>query len=124
METTMKASGPTPRWVKWCFSHPWYEWLGWLVEAALFFTFISVIYTQFAESEIRGGWVMILLTLLVCGPGIWILFGYKPQPGSKFGKHDIGLIICFAIWIILLGYLFFWNVQFYPGPFGSPHLTD
>lgn len=123
MENIM-SSGAVPKWAQWCFRQRWYLWLGWLVEAALLITFLSVTYTQFAESEIRGGWVMALLTVLTCGPGIWILLAYKPQPGSKFGKYDIGLIICLAIWVILFGYLFFWDVQFYPGPFGSPHLSD
>ena len=123
MENIMSSSA-VPKWVRWCFRQRWYSWLGWLMEAALLITFISVTYTQFAESEIRGGWVMILLTLLTCGPGIWILLGYRPEPGSKFGKYDIGLIICFAIWFAIFGYLFFWDVQFLSGPFGSPHLSD
>jgi len=123
METTIKPSSPIPNWVHWCFERPWYMWLGWLAETALLFTFISVVYTQFAEGEVRGGWVMIVMTLLTCGPGIWILLGYRPEAGSTFGKYDIGLIICFAIWFAIFGYLFFWNVEFYPGPFGSPHLS-
>jgi len=119
METTMKVSRPAPKWLQWFLDLTWYECLGWLVEFSMLFVLLAVVYTQFAEGEPRGGWVMLLITILFCQPGIWILLGYKPQPKSKFGKYDIGLIICFAIWGVLLALLVGWEVQFYPGPFGD-----
>jgi hypothetical protein len=112
METTMKGSKPVPKWLHWVWDLTWYEWLGWIMECSLLFLFLSVVYTQFAEDEPRAGWVMLLITILFCQPGIWILLGYKPQPKSKFGKYDKGLIICFAIWGVLLALLVGWEVQF------------
>ena len=117
----MKAERSVPKWVQWLLNLAWYEWLGWIVEVFLLATFIVVTQTQFAEDESRGGWIMILLTILFCGPGIWLLLGYKPQPGSKFGKFDIGAIICFAIWAVLLFYIIVPLPEFVTGPFGSPN---
>jgi len=122
VEAVAESKTSIPKWIQWAFRQPWYLWLGWVMEAAILFVFLSVMYTQFAQQEPRAGWVILLLTLVFAAPGVWILLGYKPEPGSKFGKHDIGLIICFAIWIALFGYTLFWDVQFYPGPYGSPHV--
>jgi len=122
MEAITESRRIVPKPVQWAFSQPWYLWLGWFMEAAILFIFLSVTYTQFAQDEARAGWVMLLLTVVFAGPGIWILLGYKPGSGSKFGKYDIGLIVCFAIWIALFGYTLVWDVQFFPGPFGSPHV--
>lgn len=121
-QVTLKTSRSTPQWVDWIFRYPWFEWAGWGMVAGLLFVFLSVVYTQFAEGEPRAGWVMLLLTAVFTAPGIWIMLFYNPKPGSRFGKHDIGLIVSFAIWIILFGYLLFWEVQYLPGPYGSPHL--
>lgn len=123
MEIAEKRKLSVPGWVYGAFSRPWYLWLGWLMEAGILFVFLSVAYTQFAEDEPRAGWVMLLLTLVFGGPGLWVLTGYKPQPGSKFGKFDIGLIVCFALWVALFGYLMFWNVAFLESPFGTPNIT-
>lgn len=123
MDLAEKQNGFVPKWVQWAFKHPWYLWIGWLLESGLLFVFLSVTYTQYAEDEARAGWVMILLTLIFCGPGLWVLLGYKPQVGSRFGKYDIGLLVCFALWIGLLGYALLWDVQFYQSPFGTPHVT-
>ena len=120
METTMKTSTPIPKWLQWFLDLRWYEWLGWIVEFGLFATFVVVTHTQFAEDEPRAGWIMILLTILLAGPGLWLLLGYKPKAGTKFNKFDIGAIICFAIWAILLFYLILPLPKFVPGPFGSP----
>jgi hypothetical protein len=122
MEAISESRKIVPKPIQWAFSQPWYLWLGWFMEAAILFVFLSVMYTQFAQDEARAGWVMLLLTVVFAGPGIWILLRYRPESGSKFGKYDIGLIICFAIWIALFGYTLLWDVQFYPGPFGSPHV--
>jgi len=119
MDTTMKKLTPTLRWLQWLLRPRWYEWLGGIVEASLLFVFAAVTYTQFAEDEPRAGWIMILLTILFAGPGIWLVFGYRPKEQSGFGKFDVGLIICFAIWGVLLSFLLGWKVHFYPGPFGA-----
>ncbi len=98
----------------------WHEYLGWVVELALIGTLVTVTVTQFLEDEIKAGWVMILLTLLICVPGVWLLLGYRPQPGSRFGKVDAGAILCFIIWIVLFAMLTGWQIEFESGPFGSP----
>jgi len=115
METTMKASTPTPKWLQWFLDLRWDAWLGWITEAVLVVTFVVITYDQFAEGLTRSGWLMILLTVLFCGPGLWLLLGYKPQIGSKFGKYDVGAIICFTIWVSLLLYFLAWNVDFQTG---------
>jgi len=120
MDTTIKRSKPTPKWVQVLVNLTWYEWLGWFIKIGLLVTFIVVTHTQFAEDEPQAGWIMILLTILLAGPGFWILLGYRPKPGSKFNKFDIGAIICFALWAIVLLYLTIPLPDFVPGPFGSP----
>ncbi|MDD5205222.1 MAG: hypothetical protein PHS17_07360 [Desulfobacterales bacterium] len=115
-----RKSSPVPGWVQRLLDLTWYEWLGWLLELGLLATFVVVIQTQFAEGEPRAGWIMILLTILLTGPGVWILLGYKPLPGSGFNKHDVGAIICFAIWLAIMIYLVGPTPTFEPGPFGNP----
>ena len=120
MEATAKSSRTVPVWVQTLLDLKWYEWLAWIIQIGLIATFIVVTHTQFAEDEPRAGWIMILLTILFCGPGIWLFLGYRPEPGSKFGKYDVGLIVCVAIWAILLFYMIVPLPEFGPGPFGSP----
>lgn len=120
MESVVSQSRPIPNWASRLLSLRWYEWLGWFLETGLVSTFILVTVTQFLEDEARGGWVMIVLTILFCAPGVWILLGYKPALGSKLGKQDIGLAIAFAIWAILFIYLIGFMPQHEQGPFGSP----
>ncbi len=120
METVVNASRSIPQWASRLLAVRWYEWLGWLLQAGLTVTFILVTIQQFLEDEIRGGWVMILLTILFCAPGAWILLGYKPEPSSRLGKYDIGLAIAFAIWIILFVYFLGFLPQHEQGPFGNP----
>ncbi len=120
METVSSELRPIPQWASRLLAVRWYEWLGWLLEAGLTFTFILVTVTQFLEDEVRGGWVMIVLTILFCGPGAWILLRYKPAVGSKLGKQDVGLAIAFAIWAVLFIYLIGFMPQHEQGPFGSP----
>ncbi len=120
MEMTEMKSSPVPGWVQRLLGLSWYEWLGWILELGLLVTFVIVCQTQFAEGEPRAGWMMILLTILMVGPGAWILLGYRPAPGSRFNKYDIGAIICFAIWVIIMFYLVGPTPSFEPGPFGNP----
>ena len=115
METTMKAHKAVPQWLQWFVDLTWYEWLAWIAEAVLVVTFVWITADQFAENLSRAGWIMVLLTILTCGPGLWLILGYRPAPGEKFGKYDIGAIICFAIWAIMLAYLLIWTVDFQPG---------
>ncbi len=118
METAIKASNRIPEWVQRLVGLRWYQWLGWFVELGLIATFVVVTQTQFAEEEPRAGWIMSVLTVLFCGPGIWLLLGYKHVPG-KFSKYDIGAIVCFAIWAIVMLYLVVPLPAFEPGPFGA-----
>jgi len=96
-------------------SHTWFEWLAWITEVVLFGTFALIAYDQFAERSFTAGWMMILLGILFCGPGLWLLLGYRPAEGSKFGKYDIGAIVCLALWSVLLFYFLAWTVDFQPG---------
>jgi len=110
-----------PKWVMRLVGLTWYEWLAWIIQAGLVATFVVVTSTQFQESEARAGWIMILLTILFGGPGFWLLLKYRPAPGSKFNSFDVGAIICFAVWAILLFYLIVPLPQAGgPTPFGSP----
>jgi hypothetical protein len=120
MEAMTNASRPVPQWVSRLLAVRWYEWLGWLVEAGLTITFISVAVTQFLEDEQRGGWIMIVLTILTCVPGAWILLKYKPAAGSNLNKFDAGLAIAFGIWAVFFIYLIGFMPQHEQGPFGSP----
>lgn len=120
METVCNEVRPAPRWASRLLAMRWYEWLGWLLEIGLASTFILVTVTQFLEDEMRGGWVMIVLTVLFCGPGVWILLKYKPAPDSKLGRQDAYLAVAFAIWTILFVYLIGFMPQHEQGPFGSP----
>lgn len=121
MDTAVSQSKPIPKWLSRLLGVRWYEWLGWLLEVGLTITFISVAVTMFFEDETRAGWVMIILTVLFCGPGAWILLKYRPADGSTFGKHDLGLAIVFAIWAILFIYLVGPMPTHEPGPFGNPY---
>lgn len=118
MEATVKESKKVPKWLQRLIDLTWYEGLAWIIEAGLAVTFILITYDQFGEGFHRAGWVMILLTLLFAGPGFGLLLWYRPEPGSKFGKYDIGAIIAFAIWLIMLLYFIVWTVEFQPG-FGN-----
>jgi hypothetical protein len=118
MESMPNASRPVPKWVQKIVGLAWYEWLAWIVEISLIGAFVLITYDQFEEGLQRGGWLMILITILFCGPGMWLLLRYKPESQSLFGKFDIGAIVCFAIWAILLGYFLIWTVDFQPG-FGN-----
>jgi hypothetical protein len=124
MEMAEKEMTTVPGWAQKLFAISWYTWFAGITEAALLLVFLLVTYTQFAQGEPRAGWVMILLTIVVAAPGIWMLFGYRPQIGSKLGLPDYALFLCFAIWVVLFGYLMFWGFQLYSGPYGSPHLTN
>ena len=73
MEAITKSETSIPKWLQWAFSQPWYMWLGWLMEAGILFVFFCAMYTQFAKDEPRAGWVMLFLTVVFGGPGIWIL---------------------------------------------------
>jgi hypothetical protein len=115
METALSASRPVPRWLGWFLALTWYERLAWITEFVLFGTFALIAYDQFAEGQSRAGWIMILLMILFCGPGLWLLLGYRPTAGSKFGKYDIGAIICLVVWSVMLFYFLAWTVDFQPG---------
>jgi hypothetical protein len=118
MESTGTASKPVPTWLQRILGLTWYEWLAWIVEICLIGAFGMIAYDQFEEGLRRAGWLMTLITIVFCGPGIWLLLRYKPSSESPFGKLDIGAIICFAIWAVLLGYFLIWSVDFQPG-FGN-----
>jgi hypothetical protein len=124
MGTVIRTTIPLPVWTRKCIekilSLTWYEYLGWVVELVLVGTFATVSLTQFLEDEPRAGWIMISLSSLVCGPGLWLLLGYRPKPGDKFGGKDIAAALIFCMWIFLFAFLVGWEVQFEPGPFGSP----
>lgn len=110
-----------PRWVLRVVGLTWYEWIAWIIQAVLVATFIIVTITQFQEDESRAGWIMILLTILFGGPGFWVLLKYRPKAGSKFNAFDVGAIICFAVWAVLLLYLILPLPEIgSPTPFGSP----
>lgn len=115
MEITMKETKSVPKWIVWVLDLSWYEWIAWLTEIVLIATFVAITYDQFAEGLSRAGWIMILLITLFCGPGLWLILRYRPKSESPFGKLDIGAIICFVIWSILLIYFLVWNVEFENG---------
>jgi len=120
MKTATEAK-TVPNWVVRLVNLTWYEWIAWVIQAGLLATFIVVTVTQFQEEEPRAGWIMILLTILFCGPGFWILLKYRPRTGSKFNTLDVGAIICFAVWAALLFYLIVPLPEIGgPTPFGSP----
>ena len=120
MEIAMKNSILIPKWLRWPFKLSWYEWIGWIVEAGLLGTFGTMTVCEFFYNPgERAGWVMLLISFLFAGPGIWILLGYRPKKDKTFENIDMGVIICFAVWAILLGLLTLWTVHFYPGSFGT-----
>jgi len=118
METMANRSKVVPRWVQRLCDLRWYEWGAWIVEIAIIGVFLLVTYDQFQEGLLRAGWVMLVIGILFAGPGLWLLLRYRPHTGSNFGKHDIGIIVAFAIWTIMLLYLLVWTVDFQPG-FGN-----
>lgn len=120
MEAVTNVSRPVPKWVSRLVELRWYEWVGWLVEICLAITFIAVTITQFLEDEVRGGWIMIVLTILFCGPGAWLLMRYRPAPLGKFEKQDMALAIILAIWALIFIYLIGFMPQHEQGPYGSP----
>lgn len=120
MATVAHVTRPIPKWVSRLVDLRWYEWIGWLVEIGLAVTFIAVTISQFIEDEVRGGWVMIVLTVLICGPGAWLLLRYKPTAADKIETQDVALAIMFAIWAVIFIYLVGFMPQHEQGPFGSP----
>jgi hypothetical protein len=117
METSI-ASKPAPAWLQKIMGTAWYVWLAWSVEIVLIGAFGLITYDQFEEGLPHAGWMMILITVMFCGPGLWLLLGYRPQVHSNFGRYDVGAIICFAMWSFLLVYFLMWSVDFQPG-FGN-----
>jgi len=120
MELANKNIIALPKWLHRLWAMKWWELMAWVIEIGIFSLFAIVSITQFFEDEPRAGGIMILLTILLCGPAVWLFLGYKPQPGSKLGKYDIAAAACFVVWMIILLYLTVPVPQFGPGPFGSP----
>ena len=118
MERTIKVAGAPPRWVQWLLNLNWYEWLAWIVEIGMLVMFVWITYDQFAEGLPRAGWIMIALSILFVGPGLWLILGYRPSGVGTFGKREIGVILCFVIWAGIFLYLLGWGVDFQPG-FGN-----
>ena len=75
MESMMAASRPAPKWFQKLQGLTWYEWLAWIVEISLIGALGLIAYDQFEEGLKRAGWLMILIAILFCGPGIWLLLG-------------------------------------------------
>ena len=112
LQMTVNDVSSLPKWLQWAFKLSWYEWLAWIVEAALLCTFSIMTICEFSSHGARAGWVMFALSYLIAGPGIWILLGYKPKKNRNFERVDVVLLSCFAIWAVLLGLLTLWTVQF------------